>query len=104
MRNRQFIRNIAKKLKRLTGGKRKGAVLILAASLMVMVLGFAAFTIDIGYLSLAKNQLQTAADSAALAGASELSGTLDPQVVATNVRAAAVEAAAANRAANKSSV
>jgi len=104
MQNRQLARNLAEKLKRLTGEKRKGAVLVLAAALMVMVLGFATFSIDVGYLSLAKNQMQTAADAAALAGASELSGTLSPEVVAANVREAAIAAAAANRAADQSSV
>lgn len=104
MKNRQLAQSIAEKFKRLTGEKRKGAVLVLAAALMVMVLGFATFSIDIGYLTLAKNQMQTAADAAALAGASELSGTLTPSVVAANVRQAAVAAAAANRAANQSSV
>ncbi|MCA9018399.1 MAG: hypothetical protein KDA77_23965, partial [Planctomycetaceae bacterium] len=93
MQNRQLARNIAEKLKRLTGEKRKGAVIVLAAALMVMVLGFATLSIDIGYLSLAKNQMQTAADAAALAGASELSGTLSPDIVAANVREAAIAAA-----------
>lgn len=104
MQNRNFARSLALRLKQFAGSRRKGAVLVLAAFLMVMVFGFATFGIDVGYLSLARNQMQTAADAAALAGASELSGTLAPAEVAANVREAAVAAAAANRAADQSSV
>lgn len=48
---------------------RKGIVVVYAAFMMVMVFGFAAFAIDIGYMALCHDQLQTAADAAALAGA-----------------------------------
>ncbi len=40
-----------------------------------MLLGFVALAVDVGYLRYQKRQLQTAADAAALAGASELSYT-----------------------------
>ncbi len=47
---------------------RKGAILVLAAVLMIFVFAFVAFTVDIGYMTLTKGELQNAADSAALAG------------------------------------
>lgn len=54
----------------LTG--HRGAVLILVGILMFVLLGFAAFAIDLGYSYVIKNQLQNVADAAALAGASVL--------------------------------
>lgn len=48
---------------------RKGVVIVYAALMMVVVFGFAAFAIDIGHMALSRDQLQTAADAAALAGA-----------------------------------
>ena len=47
---------------------RLGAVIVVAAFLMVGILAFAAFSIDVGYICLLKAQAQNAADSAALAG------------------------------------
>lgn len=49
--------------------QRRGAIAVLAAVLLVVMLGMIAFAVDIGYLSLAKTQLQVAADSSALAAA-----------------------------------
>jgi Flp pilus assembly protein TadG len=51
---------------------RKGAIAPLAAMLAVFVLGVVAFALDTGWIVLAKAELQSAADSAALAGASQL--------------------------------
>jgi len=55
-----------------TSGNERGATVVMVAVLMVVLLGFAAFAIDIGHIVLAKNQLQNAADAGALAGALEL--------------------------------
>ena len=53
-----------------TGSKRRrGAVLTLVALLLVVLLGCLAFSIDVGYIQVARAQLQTAADAGALAGA-----------------------------------
>jgi Flp pilus assembly protein TadG len=52
--------------------KRRGSVLVLAAVLMVVMLIFLAFAIDVGYMAVVRTQLQVAADSAALAGAAAL--------------------------------
>ena len=49
--------------------RRRGVIAVLAAVLCVIMLGMIVFAVDIGYLSLARTQLQAAADSAALAGA-----------------------------------
>ncbi len=51
-------------------GSRRGVIAVLSAVLLVVLLGMVAFAVDVGYLSLARTQLQTAADSAALAAAS----------------------------------
>ena len=52
--------------------RRRGATVPLFALLMVPLLGMLAFSIDIGHIALAKSDLQTAADAAALAGAEKL--------------------------------
>lgn len=51
---------------------RRGAVLPLVAAGMVFTIGMLAFSIDIGYISVVKGQMQSAADAAALASASQL--------------------------------
>ncbi len=55
--------------------QRRGAVTVLAAFLMVAMLGFAAFGVDVGYMLVVKTQLQVAADSSAMAAAANMSGT-----------------------------
>lgn len=52
--------------------QRKGAAAPLMAILSVLVLAMVAFAVDIGWIVLAKNQLQNAADAAALAGSDAL--------------------------------
>jgi Flp pilus assembly protein TadG len=52
--------------------ERRGAVLPLVAILLFVLLGFAAFAVDLGYMHVAKNELQNAADAGSLAGASVL--------------------------------
>lgn len=48
---------------------QRGAVAITVALMMLILLGFAAISIDVGYLFVVRNELQNAADAAALAGA-----------------------------------
>ena len=45
---------------------RRGAVAAVAAVMMVVLVGFAALTIDVGHLYLTKTELQRTADSAAM--------------------------------------
>lgn len=87
-----------------TAQTRRGAVLVLATVLLVVLLGFVAITVDVGYIQLTKTQLQAAADSAALAGAQEFSGVDSPEVVRMKAKAAIQQMAALHRNGDKSSV
>ena len=60
---------------RLRNRSRRGATLVLAAFLMVMLLGMVAFAVDCGYMVLVRSQLQGAADSAAMAAAAVMGST-----------------------------
>jgi hypothetical protein len=51
---------------------RRGAILVLAAVFMIVILGMAAFTTDFGYLQVQKTRLRAAVDAAALAAIEEL--------------------------------
>ena len=51
---------------------RRGAMLVLIAIMMALILGMAAFAVDVGFIVTNKTRLQSAADAAALAGASTL--------------------------------
>jgi Flp pilus assembly protein TadG len=75
--------------------QRRGVVVVWTAVLIVSLLGFAALSIDIGYLYLIRTELQSCADAAALAAASRLS------VPGGNTEALAREAAAEYAALNK---
>lgn len=52
--------------------RRKGAILPLSAILLVGMFAFVAFAVDLGYLALVRTQLQSAADSAAMASTVDL--------------------------------
>ncbi len=52
--------------------KQQGASLVLTVMMLTGILGFFALAIDVGYLFVVRNQLQNAADSAALSGANYL--------------------------------
>src|SRR5437773_10538844 len=47
----------------------RGAVLVQASILLLVLIGFTAFVFDYGVMWVARNQAQTAADAGALAGA-----------------------------------
>lgn len=87
--------------------RRRGSVLVLAAACIVGVFAFAAFTVDVGYISLTKSQMQSAADASALGSGLELLEGLGPyaqystEEVDEMARAAAVAVAAANRAGDR---
>lgn len=89
---------------------RLASILPLAAGVMVLVFGFTAFTVDIGYISLTKSQLQSAADAAALAAGLELPQGLSTAPIKTQdqvavlARAAAVDVAGRHSAGGVSSV
>lgn len=54
---------------------QRGAVAVVAALCMVVLVGFLGFVIDLGHLYVRKTELQNAADAAALAGARALDGS-----------------------------
>ncbi|MBU4270611.1 MAG: VWA domain-containing protein [Planctomycetes bacterium] len=62
--------------------RRRGVMAVLAAITLVMLLGFIAFAVDIGYIGVVRTQLQTAADAAALAAAGS-SGRSQAEMVQT---------------------
>jgi Putative Flp pilus-assembly TadE/G-like/von Willebrand factor type A domain len=76
--------------------QRRGAVAVLAAMMIVMLLGFVAFAVDTGMIALTRARLQNNADAAALAAAQELSGVDDPAIVRARARQAALETVLAN--------
>ena len=49
-----------------------GAVAVTVAILLVLLVGFAALAIDVGYLMVTRNELQNVADAAALAATRKL--------------------------------
>jgi len=61
----QFISSIK-------GKGQRGAVAIMVALLLTVLVGIAALAVDVGYFMTARNELQNIADSAALAGAGQL--------------------------------
>ena len=56
----------------------RGQTLVGMALSLVVVLGFAGLGIDVGYLMMARNELQNAADAAALAGAQKFYESYQP--------------------------
>jgi Flp pilus assembly protein TadG len=54
------------------GSKRRGAVTVLVALLLIPFLGMVAFAVDIAWIVQSRSDLQNAADAAALAGAEQL--------------------------------
>lgn len=74
---------------------RRGAIVVLAAFLLIVMLGMVAFSVDMGYIVLVKTELQAAADSAALAAGATMSATR------TNLEATATHYASLHRAAGQ---
>lgn len=84
-------------------GERRGAVAVLACLLMIALVGFVAFAVDLGYLANSQTELQRTADAAALAACAKLiyTGTPGTPVDLTSNVAAAPGVAATYAAANK---
>ncbi len=59
-RNRQFIQKFK---------DQRGITAIVVAVMITVLMGFVGFAVDVGYVAATRNQLQNAADAAALAGA-----------------------------------
>jgi Flp pilus assembly protein TadG len=87
--------------------KRRGTALVLAAVCLIVIMAMVALSVDLGYMAMAKAQLQNAADAAALAGSLELYEGLGPNpsnATASTARGASVDVAALNPAAGLGSV
>ena len=65
----------------------EGSVAIWAAGSMVMLIGFAALAVDAGHFYALDNQLQNAADAAALAAVGELNDANEARAIAMNITA-----------------
>lgn len=82
---------------------RSGISVVMGALLLVMLFGFTAFAVDIGYITLTRAELQKTADAAALAAVIEMhdgygaGATLTDAQVLANAQQAAAEVAAENR-------
>lgn len=89
---------------------RRGNIIVMSAAALVMVFAFTAFTVDVGYITLTKAELQKTADAAALGAAIELADAFGPGKLVTssqaetNAKAASVAIAAANRGGGRSSI
>jgi Flp pilus assembly protein TadG len=70
-------------------GRQRGSAAIAVALLLSMVFAIGAFALDIGHVLLTRNELQNAADAAALSGAGALfSGTPQPNWAGAEAKAA----------------
>lgn len=66
------VTHICRPLFRARRRKRAGTIIVLMAALLVVIVAILALTIDIGYMTNARAQLQVSVDSGALAGAGVL--------------------------------
>ncbi len=69
---------------------RQGTVIVLAACMMVVVIGIAAFTVDFALVNVTKGQVQNAADSVAHAAMQDLLNSLGPGGTITPAAAASL--------------
>lgn len=83
---------------------RKGSILLLATAVLILILAFTVFSVDVGYIALSKGQMQNAVDAAALAAVQELNPHLDQGDVFQKAVQAAKEVAALHKAGDQSNV
>ena len=57
--------------------RRKGAIVVFAAFMLIVMVAMLALSIDVGYMSLNKGQVQRSVDAGALAGVSEMMVDID---------------------------
>ncbi len=75
--------------RRVSARQRRGAMLVFIAVCLPLLVIMAAFAIDVAWMQLARTELRTATDSAARAGAKELSLKQDTTAARTKAKAAA---------------
>lgn len=69
-----------------TKRERRGAMLVLIAALMIVILGMVAFAVDVSYMQLTQSELRAATDAAAKAGAAALAREQDtPPAIASAI-------------------
>lgn len=79
-----------KKTRGLPVADRQAAALVIIAIVLVVLVGFVALAIDLGYVALTKTSMQAAADAAVLSGGTELKSNLGRNPVpASTMRVAA---------------
>jgi Flp pilus assembly protein TadG len=89
-----------------TFARRRGNIVAMTAVLMIVLISFVALAVDVGYLYTVRNELQRAADAAAIAATWELidknsePGTQTAEGLAESARNKAVQFAALNRVGN----
>src|SRR5688572_20912759 len=74
---------------------RRGKIIVMTAFLMTMLMAMIAFGVDVGYIAVARTEMQICTDAAALAGAGELVNGVD------SARAEALEYLAKNKVAGQ---
>jgi Putative Flp pilus-assembly TadE/G-like/Putative Tad-like Flp pilus-assembly len=90
--------------------KRRGVMVVLIAVSLLMIFAFVAFTVDVGWLTVTKTQLQNASDASALGSCMNLvqgfgpGATMTQSQLTTTAQNVAVTVAAANRAGDMNSV
>ena len=67
-------------LRTAAGSNRRGSILVMAAVASVILIGFTAFAVDLGYIRLALTELRNAADAASLAAAGTLRRTASTEL------------------------
>ncbi|MDX1948133.1 MAG: VWA domain-containing protein [Pirellulaceae bacterium] len=89
---------------RLQPSRRRGAIIVMVAVFLVILIAMAAFSIDLAYIQLAQTQLKAACDGAAKAGTSALvQGKTDAQAIQAAIDMAALNSVNGKAMALKSS-
>lgn len=83
--------------------ERLGSIITLSAGVLVMVLAFTAFTVDLGWIALTLAEMHNACDAAALAAASEFGQGAGPDAVLNSDSVAAASKEAARTVADENS-
>lgn len=84
-----------------TAHRQRGAVTLMAALLLPVLLGVAALAIDLAYVRVVRNELQNAADAAALAGAHHLAAAVPTSAQWSQAEQQARQTVLLNRAAGR---
>ena len=69
--------------------KVRGAILVMAALILILLIGVAAFALDLGRLFVLHTEMQNAVDSAVLSAAAELDGETDSPDALVRAKSAA---------------